>query len=253
MPQIKILTWNTTGESDFKRNYLAYCIGQFSPDVILLQELANTPGSIRTWLNSQPGTTTGYCDDAGYGRNTYAVALRNGMTFAPGGAPMTYVLWQDPAVQNALNQNTTPSDRNLVQSELKHGRSPAVCTVIDPYGATLRIVNWHVSQNQAYIKPASYIRLFEASTWYTTNAHAVVPPGATIIGGDLNVTKVDSFFGPFEGMSHGLDHVFAYAGLDAHGHVRPVTGQGWHYEPTDPQQRMALGDHLPVAVTLSWP
>lgn len=247
---LKVLTWNTTGESDFKRDYLRDCITDFDPDIVILQELAKSGAQpISNALRGMAGTSVQFCAEGGsYGRN-YAVLLRNGYAFAPTGLN-THLLFNDAQVDAALAKSVPSKNLNLYRQELRDGKSPGICDVGNGT-VGIQLVNWHVTPGQSYLSAEDFMRLFEASTWYTTHAEAVTPPNLTIIGGDLNVTDISHFFGTFEGMSQKYDHVCSYAGEVGGKQVR-VSATGHHYAPNNATDRQKLGDHVPVAVTVTW-
>lgn len=234
---VKIIAWNTTGESDAKRQHLQGQIATFNPDIIVLQELAlPNDGDITDFLNTTfPGNVV-YANEGGTQNKKYAVVVRNGYTLAGGLTAIQLEI--DPGV--VADISTEPyQERPGYTAALVRGRDPVTCQINAPGGAyQINLCNWHVTEGDSTLNPFNYIQYFEKCAWYTGVGCNPGAPNVSMIVGDLNVGDVTSLLGPFRGMSSGPDHVLMNgpARVNKTGENPPVK----------------YGTHYLVKATLSW-
>lgn len=236
MPSIRIVSWNSTGESPPKFTQLEGVAPQIATlypafpniDIYLIQEAQNgIGGAIHTGLSVLPGYTVHHIPEqpTGGGRG-YICATRNALVTV--NIPLAlYDYAMDP---NWGAINTLPGIDNVLQ------RPPAY-TVLTITGQRVLLITWHAPIGPSLLPiivgtmPGgglidAYVAL--ANCQLITNPAAVAggPVDRLIVAGDLNTTGAGlqnhySGFRPldnFNGLSHHLDHILANGGFVVEGH-----------------------------------
>lgn len=249
MPNLNVITWNSTGETQQGAadllNVITYLtLNGWLPNVIVIQEANAAPGgAIYQMLaglggayNQPPAhTTEGVPGGRGYILLTSAAVAGQG-TFAQGD------LANDPALQLWLTANLSLQGRQIAYGELQTMRMPATAT-LGFGGRMIPFLTWHAPRGPGQVltgatlpggaNPDAFLFLQNSSIYLP-----LVAPGLNNIGliaGDLNVTTVGlnqntgipalPFILPgFVGVSDNLDHILGHPNAGAANPTFPNAG-----------------------------
>lgn len=235
MPNLNVITWNSTGETPQGAAALQDVINDLTlkglpPNVIVIQEANAAPGgAIYQMLaglggayNQPPAhTTEGIPGGRGYILLTSATVAGQG-TFAQGD------LANDQVLQNWMNANLSLQARQTAYGELQTMRMPATAT-LGVGGRIIPFLTWHAPRGPGQVltgatlpggaNPDTYLFLQNSGIYLP-----LVAPGINNIGmiaGDLNVTvaginqntdipALPIILPGFVGMSDHLDHILGH-------------------------------------------
>lgn len=266
MPNLNILTWNSTGESVQGAARLREVIdflaaGQaWQPHIIVVQEANQAPGGpIYQMLNglgnayNQPPS---HATEGGYGARGYLMLTHNSVAIQNPFARID--LNQDAQLLSAINK-FMPRYKQIALDELKDMRMPAGCGVIFN-GAGVAVLTWHTPRGpgqlltgltlQGGANPDAFFFLQNSGIYAK-----LIAPGAGNLGlvaGDLNITpqEINSDIGypdlrevlrGWVGVSNNLDHI---VGHSQKGRPDPAWPVGYNFE--------APGTHAILIGTASW-
>ncbi len=248
MPQVRIISWNSTGENAQKGVELQgaqaqlaqmYALDHPDVDIFVIQEAQNAAGgAIYTMMNTDPATAA---TQVSLGPNInrppdHCVELPNGggagylacshTNITPGGALQLWDYAND-AQLNAWLATLNQNQRAAMQAAAQL-RPPAytTCTV---GGVRIFLITWHTPRGPSPIggvnmPGGALIDLFivlQQSSILTTAQNFVGAQGVVIIAGDLNTTAqglaYNNYYGlgytplpNFRGYSNNLDHILVW-------------------------------------------
>lgn len=233
MPDLRVISWNSTGENPMKAGELAAAAGWLAAnylghphvDVFLIQEAQNgAGGAIDLWLNALPGYTIHHiAEQLGGGGAGYICATRNASVTVTTGL----TLWNYAADPNFLGWG----GHLAIQPGVWTGaaRVPAY-TVLTVAGQNVLLVTWHAPLGPSLLPiivgamPGgalidAYLALDNSQLLQHPAALIGAAPDITIIAGDMNVTAAGlaanyGGYTPlqnFQGVNNHLDHILARA------------------------------------------
>lgn len=234
MPDLRIVTWNSTGENPVKAVEIGAIPGILAPmypanpnvDVYLIQEAQNGPGgAISLHLGGLAGHTMHHlAEQPGGGGAGYICATRNAAAAVV--VPLTLYNY---AVDPNFGAHIAP-----LPGIVNVMNRPPAYTVLTVAGSTVLLITWHAPLGVSLLPiivgamPGgalidAFIALDNSQLIQAPAAVAGGPVHIVIIAGDLNVTAaglagVYGGYNPlnnFNGLSHHLDHILAW---------RPVGG-----------------------------
>lgn len=267
MPDLNILSWNSTGETDQGaarlREVIGYLVGTgWQPHVILVQEANQSqvrPGPIYQMLNglgnayNQPPSHVmeGGPRSAGYLMLTHSTVTVQ-VPFA------RLDLGQDARLLGIIN-TLAPRPRQIALDELRDMRMPAGA-FISYNGAGAAVATWHTPRGPGQLLAALTLQggANPDAFWFLQNSDIyanITAPGVGNIGviaGDLNVRPdeinrqigypdLPELLRGWVGVSSNLDHIV--------GHPQPHQADpgwpvGWNFE--------APGTHAIIVGTARW-
>lgn len=238
MPMVRLLTWNSRGESPYKAQVLRNLILQnpvvqnWHPDIIVIQEAHASPnGAIYTMLAQLHQQSQDYPN-----RPPNLVALDNSESYLLMTSTQVQInncaladLWNDPGVQGTIGAYPQPT-RGALQFECQHIRYPATAQLTHtPSNTGIRFATWHAPRGPTPVFLGISAKVdYDAYYFLQVSNHyqALLNPAqnsVSIIAGDMNAT-VSDFVNPthtgvaaiqqllpgWDGRSFNLDHIFAY-------------------------------------------
>ncbi len=265
MPNLNVITWNSTGETaqgaaDLQQVIAYLTLNGWQPNVIVVQEANAAPGgAIYQMLaglggayNQPPAhTTEGVPGGRGYILLTSANVAGQG-TFA------TADLGNDVVLQNWINNNLSLAGRQTAYNELQNMRMPATAT-LGFGGRLVPFLTWHAPRGPGGLLPGTlpgganpdaFLFLQNSGTYLP-----LVGPGFNNIGliaGDLNVTwaglnqntgypAMPYVLPGFVGVSDNLDHILGHPNP---GQANPTFPNSGHFP--------ASGTHNILVSTVSF-
>lgn len=265
MPDLNVLTWNSTGETALGAarlqeviNYLAGLGWQ--PHVIVVQEANQAPGglidqmlaSLGNGYNQPPSHTT----EGGTGSRGYLMLTHSSVQIHR--AFGRFDLGQDAQLGALINRLPVRA-RAIAVDELRDMRMPAIA-VLGYQGAGVGLLTWHTPRGPGQLLTGFTLQggANPDAFWFLQNSGLyadLTAPGAGnlgLIAGDLNITvqEINRHTGnrdlPYVlpgwvGVSNHLDHVIGHS---QPGQADPRFPGGWNFE--------APGTHAILAATVSW-
>jgi hypothetical protein len=265
MPNLNVLTWNSSGETEESARQLREVIGiaagsGWIPQVILVQEARQQPGGLVYQMldslgSDYQGPPSHAVEGGAYSRGYLMLAHRS-------------VVIRHAFERRDLSQDTKlldiigllpPRPRQIALDMLPDMNMPAVAGLsVD--GADVGLLTWHAPRGpgqlltgltlQGGASPDAFWFLQNSALYADLNAPGVGNLG--LIAGDLNITRqeINRHIGHWDlpyvlrgwtGVSNTLDHILG----------RPQPGQanasfpvGWHFD--------TFSDHAVVIATVSW-
>lgn len=265
MPNLNILTWNSTGESATGaarlREVINYLAGQgWLPHVIVVQEANQAPnGPIYQMLNGLGGAYNqppSHATEGGPGGRGYLMLTHN--TVAIQNAFARIDLGQDGALLAIIN-TFAPRPRQIALDELRDMRMPAGAGLIFN-GAGVAFVTWHTPRGPGQLLTALTLQggANPDAFWFLQNSGIyanLTAPGVGnlgVVAGDLNISvqEINRNIGypdlpwvlpGWVGVSNNLDHIVGHSQPGQADSTWPV---GYNFE--------APGTHAILVGTASW-
>ncbi|NEO81150.1 hypothetical protein [Moorena sp. SIO4G3] len=265
---LRVLTWNSTGESANNatelRNEINYLNGRYPRDpvkAIFNQEAKKlSGGDIYNMLNNTgaggiglnytrpPRHITELINGTGRGYNALA---HNTVTITQ---PLTHQNYTTDPIFHTWQKTLNPSQSNTVNDEVKNFRPP-VYMEFNYSGRNVRLITWHAPIGQSGILKGcttqglapldAFLFLEQSSLINNTTGIDII-----IIAGDLNMTSKDlktkcQGYEPlkkFDGESSNLDHILAW---------RPSGGTVNYLEPRSTSSPSS-DDHNIFSSRVNW-
>ncbi|WP_438018265.1 hypothetical protein WMF18_03925 [Sorangium sp. So ce315] len=251
MPDLNVMTWNSTGETaqgaTDLQNVINHMIANgWQPDVIVIQEANAAAGGVIYQMlaglggayNQPPAhATEGVPGGRGYLLLT-SIAVAGQGTFA------TADLRNDTVLQHWISSNLSRPAQQTACAELQTMRMPATATLAFD-GRTLHFLTWHAPRGPGQVltgatlrggaNPDGYLFLQNSDIY-----QPLIAPGANDIGliaGDLNVTvaglnqntgipDLPYILPGFVGVSDNLDHILGHPNP---GEANPTFSNSGHF------------------------
>jgi hypothetical protein len=265
MPNLNILTWNSTGETQLGasrlREVIDYLVGYgWQPHVIVLQEASqNTGGDIYQMLSSLGGAYNqppSHAPEGGSGGRGYLLLTHNSVPIRS--AFTRYDLGQDKKLLSIIS-TFAPRPRQIALDELRDMRMPAVASLLFQ-GCSVAFLTWHTPRGPGQLLTGLTLQggANPDAFWFLQNSGLyadLTAPGLGnlgVIAGDLNITvqEINRHIGhpdlpyvlpDWVGLSNNLDHIIGHPGP---GQAKPNFPVGWNFE--------APGTHAILVATASW-
>lgn len=265
MPNLNILTWNSTGESALGaarlREVIDYLAGQgWQPHVIVVQEANQAPGGhIYQMLNAlgnaynQPPS---HAQEGGPGGRGYLMLTHNSVAVKNPFARID--LRQDAQLLGIIN-GFAPRPKQIALDELRDMRMPAGCGLVFN-GAGVAFVTWHTPRGPGQLLTALTLQggANPDAFWFLQNSGIYAsqttpgPGNLGVVAGDLNITTLEInrnigypdlpwVLPGWVGVSNNLDHI---VGHSQPGQADPTWPVGYNFE--------APGTHAILVGTASW-
>ncbi|MDC0749247.1 hypothetical protein [Polyangium mundeleinium] len=236
MPNLNVITWNSTGETPQGAADLLDVINHLTtngwlPDLIVIQEANAAPGGpiyqmlqgLGAAYNQPPAHATEGCP----GGRGYILLLRIGI--GGQGSFATADLANDQALLNWMNIHLSLAARQIALAELATMRMPAMAT-LTVGGRNVPFLTWHAPRGPGQVltgatlgggaNPDAYLFLQNSGIY-----GPLVAPGPNnlgLIAGDLNVNvatlnhntgipALPYILPGFVGVSDNLDHILGHA------------------------------------------
>ncbi|WP_437781699.1 hypothetical protein [Sorangium sp. So ce1097] len=251
MPNLHVLTWNSTGETpqgaaDLQNVINHVTVNGWQPDVIVIQEANAAAGGVIYQMLAGLGgaynqppvhAMEGVPGGRGYLLLT-SVAVGGQGTFA------TAVLDNDPVLRSWISSNLSLPGRQTAYAELQTMRMPATATLAFG-GRMLPFLTWHAPRGPGQVltgatlpggaNPDGYLFLQNSGIY-----QPLIAPGVNNIGliaGDLNVTvaglnqntgipALPYILPGFVGVSDNLDHILGHPNP---GEANPTFSNSGHF------------------------
>lgn len=283
MPQIRVVTWNSTGEDANKAAHLANVVNQENAaavgpppsapvTLVVIQEGAVANGALYAALNDgapfntfvHPPETSREGPQGGYRMKRYLLGWETAGAFAVTAPPVAAALQRinlstDPGIVNYINNHVGSTKRQGYLTALKSLVRPPVWRQFTVGGRTVTFVSWHAplgsglpsyfpdhlfgSWSQGY---RDAFVLWENSNWYATHIHAMAAGDIAILAGDMNAYsfEINRVLNGWIGVNHNLTHILAYTPA---GNSTVAPAGNWANPPG------VSGAHSIVCGLVSWP
>lgn len=263
MPTLKVMTWNSRGESPAKAAFLQNLIlhnqnfQNWYPDVIAIQEAAVGGGPIAQMLNGLgvqlPAVYANYPPTGANVRGELNL-LKLSNSFTAVQPLQSVALATDPGSVAAAAQT------GIAPFLTQQMRYPARADVLQCFGGRqVNFMTWHTDTGpgplpgiSAAVNYAAYW-LLQSSNYYTTVLNVPPANGISIIAGDLNAYAADlanptgiptpqRILPNWFGVSNNLDHIVARTAI-----AKPTFPNAGHYSTG------GLSDHDVFVSEVIWP
>lgn len=251
MPDLRVVTWNSTGEGDGQGQVLAdtvvqinatHAAGSVPVQIVVTQEASVNPGSIHAALGQPPFAQ--FVQPPGFAREQLpppAQPYRVGVSRAYRLSWLTTQIANPPADPVLVNLDPAhdPGVNDFISSLQVNHRTLADIVVAAgnirwpiymPFayqGCTVHFFSWHAPLRHQWLGAtfanitlqgpalAEAFLFFQRSTFYTNIMRNLSTYDLVVIAGDFNMQQRDlqhrEMFPQFIGASEGLDHILAYS------------------------------------------
>lgn len=265
MPNLNVLTWNSTGETAHGavrlREVIDYLSGHgWQPQVIVVQEANQLPGGLIYQMLASLGNAynqpPSHAQEGGTGGRGYLMLTHNSVQVQS--AFTRFDLGQDAQLRNIINQ-LAPRPKQIALDELRDMRMPAGAGLL-VNGAAVGLLTWHTPRGPGQLLTGLTLQggANPDAFWFLQNSGgyaSLTVPGAGnlgVIAGDLNITvqEINRHIGhpdlPYVlpgwvGLSNHLDHIIGHG---QPGQANPTFPVGWNFD--------APGTHAILVATASW-
>lgn len=266
MPNLNVLTWNSTGETAQGAAALQGVINYvtangWQPHVIVVQEAGAAPGGaiyqMLAGLGGAYNQPPAHAPEGGPGGRGYLLLTH--FTVQGQGTFATANLGADPTLQAWINANIPSlAGRQTAYQELGTMRMPA-CATLQFGGRLVPFLTWHTPRNTGGLLPGTVqggamldAFLFLQKSGYYVPLPAPGMNNLGVIAGDLNATQVGlqlptgypalPFVLPgFVGITNNLDHILGHPNP---GQANPTFANHGAFQAT--------GTHDILVSTVTW-
>jgi hypothetical protein len=265
MPNLNVLTWNSTGETAIGaarlREVIDYLVGHgWQPQVIVVQEANQLPGGLiyqmLAGLGNGYNQPPSHAQEGGVAGRGYLMLTHSSVVIQNAFGRLD--LGQDAQLLSLIN-TFAPRPRQIALDELRDMRMPAVAGLICG-GAGVGLLTWHTPRGPGQLLTGLTLQggANPDAFWFLQNSGLyarLTAPGignVGVIAGDLNITvqEINRHIGhpdlPYVlpgwvGLSNNLDHI---VGHPQPGQPNPTFPVGWNFD--------APGTHAILVATTSW-